>query len=107
MNPEPAIRAYFDKALKDPESARYEIGKPVKGYYGKTLSNLAGPRDIKYGWLVPAGVNAKNSYGGYTGTHLYHCWFRGETLVHLIDPSKLIRQVEDSARCWATLSRHT
>ena len=96
-NPEPAIRAYFDKALKDPESARYEFGKPVKGYYGKTLSNLAGPRDLKYGWLVPTGVNAKNGYGGYTGTQLYHCWFRDDTLVQVIDPSKLIRQVEDSA----------
>lgn len=60
-NPEPAIRAYFDRVLKDPESARYELGGPVKGYYGKTLSNIAGPRDIKFGWLVPAGVNAKNS----------------------------------------------
>jgi len=96
-NPEPAIRAYFDRVLKDPESARYEFGEPVKGYYGKTLSNLAGPREIKYGWLVPTGVNAKNGYGGYTGTQLYHCWFRGESLVHVLDPSEMLRQVEDSA----------
>jgi len=95
-NPEPAIRAYFQNALKDPESARYEIGNPVRGYYGKTLSNLAGPRDIKYGWLVPTSVNAKNSYGGYTGKHPYHCWFRGDSLLCVIDLTELIPNVAAS-----------
>jgi hypothetical protein len=69
----------------------------VKGYHGKTLSNLAGPRDIKYGWLVPTGVNAKNSYGGYTGTQPYHCWFRGEALVVVYNLKNFPWAVADSA----------
>ncbi len=95
--PEPAIRSHFDQTLKDPESARYQVGNPVKGYYGKTTNNLAGPRDVKFGWLVPTKVNAKNGFGGYTGWHLYHCWFRGESLVRVIDLAKLSRMVANSA----------
>lgn len=93
---EDTIRAHFEQVLKDPESARYEIGRPVKGYYGKTLTNLAGPRDIRYGWLVRTGVNAKNSFGGYTGTQEYHCWFRGEELVAAVSVDDIIWQVSTS-----------
>lgn len=96
-NPAPAIRAHFDGVLKDPESGRYKLGQPQKGYFGKTLSNLAGPRNIVFAWLVPTLVNAKNSYGGYTGDHLYHCWFRGESLIAVVEYEKVMHQVEASA----------
>lgn len=54
-----AIKSYMDRVLKDPESARYEfLHSPVKGFSGN-------PR--VFGWITCVDVNAKNSYGGYTG----------------------------------------
>jgi hypothetical protein len=53
--------------LKDPTSATYEfIMPPKKTWYG---GGLSGP--IQYGWGVCTSINAKNSFGGYTGSKLY------------------------------------
>lgn len=57
---EAAVKAFMDKQLKDPVSATYTfIGQP------KQIS--LGDSTRYYGWGVCADVNAKNSYGGYTG----------------------------------------
>jgi hypothetical protein len=51
-------RACLAKALKDPDSARWEWA-PIRS-------------DIKTGLVVYCGrVNAKNSYGGYVGSRVY------------------------------------
>lgn len=102
---EAAIRDYFQLTLKDPASAQYIIDEPVRGYYGRTRSNIVGSRHLRYGWLVPTRINAKNSYGALTGYKMYHCWFRGEDLVTVIEPSRLNAQVEASAsinQTWST-----
>jgi hypothetical protein len=91
---ESKVKDWFEGCLKDPESAKYKFDKPKKGWYGKTLSNLAGPRKIDYGWIVLVQVNAKNSYGGYTGYKPYHCLFRGEELLWVVDLNKVQWQVE-------------
>jgi hypothetical protein len=57
---EMAIRTFMDKQLKDPGSATYAfIGQPKQTSLGDSTRY--------YGWGVCADINAKNSYGGYTG----------------------------------------
>jgi hypothetical protein len=47
--------------LKDPVSAQYRFSEPRKGL----LKPWSGGKF--YGYLVLTAINAKNSYGGYTG----------------------------------------
>jgi hypothetical protein len=52
--------------LKDPDSAKFTFDSlPRKGQY----------RYRNYGYVVCAKVNAKNSYGGYTGDQLQYFFF--------------------------------
>lgn len=64
------VKQYFNSALKDPESARYTFEPTFKGYAqdGSMASTSGG---VTYGYVAPVQVNAKNSYGGYTGNKLY------------------------------------
>ena len=57
------IRSHMETTLKDPDSAKYDFYRaPVKAYSG---------RPPLYGWGTCFKVNAKNSYGGYTGMQQY------------------------------------
>ncbi len=51
--------------LKDPESARYRFGEPQRAYVNNGL--LRGGNVVWQGYVIYFFVNAKNSYGGYTG----------------------------------------
>ena len=52
-----------ESVLKDPESARYRFEPPRKAYLCSPSSG-----DVRWqGYLVKVAINAKNSYGGYTG----------------------------------------
>lgn len=64
------IKNYMASALKDPESARYTFEPPFKAYSqdGSMASTSGG---VIYGYASGVQVNAKNSYGGYTGNQLY------------------------------------
>ncbi|HFY9996229.1 TPA: hypothetical protein ACIIU4_004354 [Citrobacter freundii] len=57
------IKSTIELKLKDPDSAKYRFFDPKKGYTEGTRH---------FGFVVPVGVNAKNSYGGYTGYKLYY-----------------------------------
>ncbi|MBX3463222.1 MAG: hypothetical protein KF830_08625 [Planctomycetes bacterium] len=59
---EKALREQILAALKDPESARIEF-QAARPTWGRVV----GQPDTVFGWEVTAMVNAKNSYGGYTG----------------------------------------
>jgi hypothetical protein len=63
------IATYLQTTLKDPESARISTPFAPK----KTFAGLNKP---VYGWGTCMGVNAKNSFGGYTGTKIYFFLFR-------------------------------
>ncbi|WP_071531994.1 hypothetical protein [Kosakonia radicincitans] len=64
------IKDHFNVVLKDPESARYTFMPPYKGYsQDGALAESGG--GVRFGYVVPVLVNAKNSYGGYTGNHQY------------------------------------
>ena len=60
------LKAWLDRNLKDPESAKIMIGKPQLDRYR--------------GWVVCALVNAKNNYGGYIGYEGYRMTYRGNLL---------------------------
>ncbi|WP_316674889.1 hypothetical protein [uncultured Tolumonas sp.] len=58
------VKTFYSKSLKDPDSAVYKyISPPIKTVLGDRFQG------VKYGYLVCATVNAKNSYGGYVGYH--------------------------------------
>lgn len=60
---EQVIKSFMQSVLKDPESARYQfLNAPKPGW------NALGSK--KYGFVVCANINAKNSYGGYVGNRM-------------------------------------
>lgn len=63
------IKTYMASVLKDPDSARFDFSRtPVKAWYGYG--------EKTFGWATCAGVNAKNSYGGYTGSQPSYFFMR-------------------------------
>lgn len=63
---QPRLRARIEDTLRDPESARFKVGCPVRGYVKNAL--LSGGMGFQFvGYLVRFEVNAKNGFGGYTG----------------------------------------
>jgi len=58
--------------LKDPDSAKIEFA----GVFAKQVEPVTFEPKGKLGWVVPVMVNAKNSYGGYTGRTLWQAWWR-------------------------------
>ncbi|WP_410707004.1 hypothetical protein [Citrobacter braakii] len=70
------IKNHMNSILKDPESARYTFQPTFKGYsQDGSMSDSSG--GVRYGYVAPVLVNAKNSYGGYTGNQQYVFMFSG------------------------------
>ncbi len=65
---ESIVKDWFRYRLKDPYSADYNIGQPQEGYMKDAI--IFGGR-LHCGYVVDVSVNAKNSYGGYTGFQNY------------------------------------
>jgi hypothetical protein len=58
---ERVVRNFHQLRLKDPSSAQYQSwSKPVKYWFGTRETST-------YGYLVCVSINAKNSFGAYTG----------------------------------------
>jgi ketosteroid isomerase-like protein len=84
---EEAIRQYFQKYLKDPDSVQYqEIAKPEKGYATTVTGAILAHETRLRGWTVKATINARNSHGIYVGFKTYTFLFRGEKIVHTVSP---------------------
>lgn len=78
-NYEQLIRNHLSSSLKDPDSARYgKFSKPRK-------EHVIQANEALYGYSVCIPVNAKNSYGGYTGNHTYWYFFRNGQIVRSQD----------------------
>ena len=59
------VKQWASANLKDPDSVRYtRISKPRKEFMVENLKP-------SFGYSVCATINAKNSYGGYTGNQTY------------------------------------
>ncbi|WP_018435323.1 hypothetical protein [Paraburkholderia atlantica] len=81
---ESMIKSHFQPLLKDPESARYDFGAPARAYANN--GSLRGGDVAWRGYAVPVRVNAKNSYGGYTGGKDYIILFNGDQPIHETTP---------------------
>lgn len=67
------IVAYYQDILKDPESAKYKFELPQRAYGNTGLAYGGGVTWI--GMAVRIQINAKNSFGGYTGFKPYTVFF--------------------------------
>jgi ketosteroid isomerase-like protein len=77
-----AIREYFPKHLKYPDSIQYrEITSPEQGYTTAVIGTILMRETHTYGWKVKATINAKNSRDSYVGFKTYTFLFRGEKIV--------------------------
>lgn len=65
--------------LKDPYTAQFTFLPPFKGYSQDGPWSPSGGKSY-FGWVAPVLVNAKNSYGGYTGNQKYVFMFSGGVL---------------------------
>lgn len=78
---EVAMKVGISMRLKDPDSAVFRIGKMHKAVYAKPDTGEA-----RFAWALEALVNAKNSFGGYTGYKLHAWYFVNEKLVAVLRP---------------------
>jgi len=81
------IKTFMASILKDPDSAKYQFGESYKGYityYPDTVF----PSKTEYGWVIRVSVNAKNSFGGYTGYQLYRFLVRDENIILAYGPDE-------------------
>lgn len=63
-----AAMDYINTTLKDPYSAQYKFYNPVNSHH-------IGDEIRQFGWFICGVVNAKNSYGGYTGGSFFIAYF--------------------------------
>ena len=75
---ETRVKQYFNAHLKDPYSAQYQFSKVEKGYI---IGNAFEGRPLYAGYIMTANVNAKNSFGGYTGNEAYQFLFQNGVAV--------------------------
>lgn len=61
---------FLKRRLKDPGSAIFEWGQFGKGWFREAPIDGGA---LKFGYMLHANINAKNSFGGYTGMkpHLF------------------------------------
>lgn len=72
-NAQAMARAYLADTLKDPESARVEFGPLMKGW---SKDGLIMGGTTHFGWVQVLEVNAKNSFGAYTGKKTRYLMFK-------------------------------
>lgn len=89
FGPEPSVEEaesiateYLDAVLKDPGSKIVSFGDIERRWYH--IGWRWSPH--RYAWGLPATVNAKNSYGGYTGAQGWIFYFRGQLIVAVATP---------------------
>lgn len=68
------IKSYTEPHLKDPDSAKYNFINIPKPDRYKFIST-------QYGYGVCVNINAKNSYGGYTGNKLHYFLINNDKIV--------------------------
>ena len=75
---EQIIKNYEQSELKDPDSARYKfLNSPKIGWTQAGLVN-----EKYYGYVVCVYINARNSFGGYAGNHLYSFVLKNNSVIN-------------------------
>ncbi|MDC0066735.1 hypothetical protein OAK16_03975 [Verrucomicrobia bacterium] len=71
-------REWGKERLKDPESAKYKLVLGPKKYWQRKMNQDQTLSPLKITWIAVVNINAKNSYGGYTGgTNYEFHWIDG------------------------------
>ena len=72
--------AFFKRVLKDPESAKFDwIGEPR---HEAIQPGFGSPHAVPV-WVTPVRINARNSFGGYTGFDLFGlAWKDGKIVAY-------------------------
>ncbi len=79
---ESKVKDALELSLKDPRSAEFKFLAPYKSFlHRQGILVDKSQRGTVYGWSVPVLVNAKNSYGGFTGFERYTFVFRDGQLI--------------------------
>ena len=75
-----AIATTFGPTLRDPESARYQLGEPERSWLPRYHFDVDRVAPYKsghvFGWTIRFTVNAKNAFGGYAGAQAYEAFFQ-------------------------------
>jgi hypothetical protein len=79
------IKALLLSMLKDPGSAKFQFHAPEIHWFSSG-DWLRGWTDW-YGWRVPVLINARNSFGGYTGFQNHSVLFQNGEIVGIEKPS--------------------
>lgn len=74
---ESIVKSYFASRLKDPDSAKYSNFRIKQGYKIVDAPNMV----AKFGYVVCVDINAKNSYGAFTGNTLAWLLIRDDNVV--------------------------
>ncbi|WP_424947039.1 hypothetical protein [Candidatus Spongiihabitans sp.] len=69
------VKGFLQRVLKDPSSAQL---RKIKGPHSQWSSYFGA---AKFGYAVCYGVNAKNSFGGYTGEKTHYFLIRNGSVV--------------------------
>jgi len=80
-----AIRILIQGVLKDPGSAEFRWYGFERAWWGSR--GLFGP-GITYGWRMAVDVNAKNSFGAYTGYETWWFYFRDGKIADITEPRR-------------------
>ena len=76
--------SYLAQRLKDPQSAQITYGRVVKGWMYEA-------KGLQFGYLFSVTLNAKNSFGAYTGRR---------TTVYLLHDKKPVAGWSDALPLW-------
>jgi hypothetical protein len=80
INIEGSIKDSLLTTLKDPDSLQIKnITTPKKDFF---LDPANFNTKFGYGWHVCALINAKNTYGAYTGYKNYHFFFKDNKVIY-------------------------
>ena len=82
---EAAVTEYIKVVLKDPESASYNRFSRCTKQISWVMSSDNKHSGRVAGYMISFEVNAKNSFGGYTGATAMHALIRGAELVTLTE----------------------
>jgi|SRR5581483_3319445 len=78
---------YIRNVLKDPDSAKISI-ESVERWTAGSIPVRGTDTPVNPCWAVVAFVNAKNSFGGYTGTHKMIVYLDNGKAVNVTDLSR-------------------
>ena len=83
---EAQAQQFLRRYLKDPDSASYEWNPVYRGWMREAPIHGGG---LKFGYILDGNINAKNSFGGYTGLKPYKFVFYNGNIVSVYAQQEL------------------